>query len=194
MEDKFRIGFKARLKHGVLLEALAKMGWNQSRAAKYFGVSPSVFGHWINLQGIPANLTEAQVAKFVELTGQLPEQLWPEYVRSRDFLDAPKTFEVVKDVDARRMLAALQFRRELSAAPPDELFEKKELKRVFGQLFHELPPKIAEVLRRRFYDDETLEEVGKAMNVSGGRIRKLEAWGLRSLRHPSRSRKLRSFF
>lgn len=193
MEDTFKIGIKARLKHGVLLEALAKRGWNQSQAARYFGVSPTEFGYWINLKRIPVNLTEAQTAKLVELTGQLPEHLWPEYIRSKDFLDAPKTFEVVKNVDARRMLSALQFRRELSAVAPDKLFEKEELKQLLEQALNTLPPRTAEVLRRRFYDDETLDEVAKVLHVSRERVSQIEASGLRKLRHPTRSRELRPF-
>jgi len=41
--------------------------------------------------------------------------------------------------------------------------------------------------------DHTLEEVGKQFNVTRERIRQIEAKALRKLKHPSRSRKLRSF-
>jgi hypothetical protein len=50
MDENFKIGVKIKLKHGILLEALAKRGWNQSDAAKFFGVNPTTFGKWINLK------------------------------------------------------------------------------------------------------------------------------------------------
>ena len=60
-----------------------------------------------------------------------------------------------------------------------------------------LSPREAKVLRMRFgiemQSDHTLEEVGKQFDVTRERIRQIEAKALRKLKHPSRSRKLRSF-
>jgi len=64
----------------------------------------------------------------------------------------------------------------------------------------ELPrtlPREERVLRMRFgigmNTDHTLEEVGQQFSVTRERIRQIEAKALRKLKHPSRSRKLRSF-
>ena len=60
-----------------------------------------------------------------------------------------------------------------------------------------LSPREEKVLRMRFgigeKADHTLEEVGRDFNVTRERIRQIEAKALRKLRHPSRSKKLRSF-
>ena len=60
-----------------------------------------------------------------------------------------------------------------------------------------LTPREERVLRMRFgigmNADHTLEEVGQQFSVTRERIRQIEAKGLRKLKHPSRSRKLRSF-
>jgi RNA polymerase primary sigma factor len=60
-----------------------------------------------------------------------------------------------------------------------------------------LTPREAKVLRMRFgigmNPDHTLEEVGQQFSVTRERIRQIEAKALRKLKHPSRSRKLRSF-
>ena len=60
-----------------------------------------------------------------------------------------------------------------------------------------LTPREEKVLRMRFgigeKSDHTLEEVGQDFFVTRERIRQIEAKALRKLKHPSRSRKLRSF-
>jgi RNA polymerase primary sigma factor len=60
-----------------------------------------------------------------------------------------------------------------------------------------LTPREERVLRMRFgigmNTDHTLEEVGQQFSVTRERIRQIEAKALRKLRHPSRSRRLRSF-
>jgi RNA polymerase primary sigma factor len=60
-----------------------------------------------------------------------------------------------------------------------------------------LTPREERVLRMRFgigmNTDHTLEEVGQQFSVTRERIRQIEAKALRKLKHPSRSRKLRSF-
>jgi len=60
-----------------------------------------------------------------------------------------------------------------------------------------LSPREASVLRLRFgidcETDHTLEEVGKIFNVTRERIRQIEAKALRKLRHPVRSRILKTF-
>lgn len=51
-------------------------------------------------------------------------------------------------------------------------------------------------MRRRFglggYDEQTLEEIGKAYGLTRERIRQIETKGIKALRHPSRSRFLKA--
>jgi RNA polymerase sigma factor (sigma-70 family) len=60
-----------------------------------------------------------------------------------------------------------------------------------------LTPREERIVRMRFgigiNTDHTLEEVGQQFSVTRERIRQIEAKALRKLKHPSRSRKLRSF-
>lgn len=193
MSDTFKIGIKARLKHGVLLEALTRKGWNQTQAAEYLQVPMQTFGKWINLQEVPKKLSEEQIKRLLELTGMLPDQLWPDYVRSQDFLDAPKTFEVVKDVDAPKLIEAMRTLRQLPAGEPDKLFEQKELAEKIDELLGTLRPREALVIRSNFFEGRTDDETGKMLNVSATRVRHLEYKALRKLRHPSNSGQLRPY-
>lgn len=71
------------------------------------------------------------------------------------------------------------------------------LKETCTKILSSLTPREERVLRMRFgigmNTDHTLEEVGQQFSVTRERIRQIEAKALRKLKHPSRSRKLRSF-
>jgi RNA polymerase sigma factor (sigma-70 family) len=186
-DETFRIGIKARLKHGVLLEALAKRGWSQSEGARFVGVDASQFGRWINLLEVPRKLTEDKIQKLLDLTGLLPDQLWPEIIRSKDFLDAPKTFELIKNINARKMLTALM-RREISG--PESIFNRQELSRKIEKVLDTLPPRESEVIKLRYLEDKTCEEVAEEMGLSKQGVSRIEARAMRKLRHPQRAKNL----
>jgi RNA polymerase primary sigma factor len=67
-----------------------------------------------------------------------------------------------------------------------------------AQVLRTLSPREEKIIRMRFGmedgSEHTLEEVGRAFAVTRERIRQIEAKALRKLRHPSRSRELKSFF
>ena len=73
-----------------------------------------------------------------------------------------------------------------------------DLKERVREVLKTLAPREEKVLKMRFGIDvaseHTLEEVGKDFAVTRERIRQIEVKALRKLRHPSRSKKLRSFF
>jgi len=74
---------------------------------------------------------------------------------------------------------------------------QENLKETTTRVLSSLTPREERVLRMRFgigmNTDHTLEEVGQQFSVTRERIRQIEAKALRKLKHPSRSRKLRSF-
>ena len=84
-----------------------------------------------------------------------------------------------------------------SALQPLDVAIHTNLKETCTKILSSLTPREERVLRMRFgigmNTDHTLEEVGKQFNVTRERIRQIEAKALRKLKHPSRSKKLRSF-
>jgi len=81
---------------------------------------------------------------------------------------------------------------------PADAVANSDLKERVREVLKTLAPREEKVLKMRFGIDvaseHTLEEVGKDFSVTRERIRQIEVKALRKLRHPSRSKKLQSFF
>ena len=89
------------------------------------------------------------------------------------------------------------FIEDSNAILPVEAAIQSNLRETTTRVLASLTPREERVLRMRFgigmNTDHTLEEVGQQFSVTRERIRQIEAKALRKLKHPSRSRKLRSF-
>ncbi len=89
------------------------------------------------------------------------------------------------------------FIEDKNAVQPLEAAIHANLRETTTRILSSLTPREERVLRMRFgigmNTDHTLEEVGQQFSVTRERIRQIEAKALRKLKHPSRSRKLRSF-
>ena len=89
------------------------------------------------------------------------------------------------------------FIEDKNAILPVDSAIQSNLREVTTRILASLTPREERVLRMRFgigmNTDHTLEEVGQQFSVTRERIRQIEAKALRKLKHPSRSRKMRSF-
>jgi RNA polymerase primary sigma factor len=89
------------------------------------------------------------------------------------------------------------FIEDKAAIIPLDAAIQANLREATTRVLQSLTPREERVLRMRFgigmNTDHTLEEVGQQFSVTRERIRQIEAKALRKLKHPSRSRKLRSF-
>jgi RNA polymerase primary sigma factor len=89
------------------------------------------------------------------------------------------------------------FIEDKNAVLPVDAAVHSNLKETVTRVLASLTPREERVLRMRFgigmNTDHTLEEVGQQFSVTRERIRQIEAKALRKLKHPSRSRKMRSF-
>jgi RNA polymerase primary sigma factor len=81
---------------------------------------------------------------------------------------------------------------------PSDIVANSDLKEKVREVLKSLTPREEKVLKMRFGIDvaseHTLEEVGKDFSVTRERIRQIEVKALKKLKHPSRSKKLQSFF
>lgn len=75
---------------------------------------------------------------------------------------------------------------------PDIEYEKTETKMVITEVMDSLDAKQIKILKMRFWDDKTLEEIGNVLCMTREGVRRCEARALRKLRHPSKLKVLES--
>ena len=74
---------------------------------------------------------------------------------------------------------------------PDIDMTNAQVRAQVTQILSKLPPRMERMLRERFFQGLTLDQIGEKYSISRERIRQIEAKALRMLKHPSRARILR---
>ena len=107
----------------------------------------------------------------------------------------PVSFETPVGDDEDSFLG--DFIEDKNTIVPGKAAENSNLRETTTRVLSSLTPREERVLRMRFgigvNSDHTLEEVGQQFAVTRERIRQIEAKALRKLKHPSRSKQLKSF-
>ncbi len=170
-QEKFAIGLIARFKHGDLLRAIRERGWTQKQTAEFLGMSCHSFQVLINLRKAPKQLTGRQRQKLLELTGKTPEELWPAWAFSKEFLEAPKGIEAVREVPAARLLATMQA-LQLPPATPEELIQDREQREIVVATLRRLPKELRSVIEGIFLEDKTIDDVADRLRISPQGVRR----------------------
>jgi len=159
---------------------------------------------------IPVHMIET-INKMMKITRQLQQDMGreptPEEISSKMDIPVEKIKKVMKIAKEPVSLETPigededsslgDFIEDKSAKNPSEEVTYLKLKEHTKNILETLSHREAKVLQLRFGidcdSDHTLEEVGKKFNVTRERIRQIEAKALRKLRHPTRSRILKTF-
>ena len=159
---------------------------------------------------IPVHMIET-INKMMKITRQLQQDMGreptPEEISQKMDIPVEKIKKVMKIAKEPVSLETPigededsslgDFIEDKSAKNPSEEVTYLKLKEHTKQILETLSHREASVLKLRFGiecdSDHTLEEVGKQFNVTRERIRQIEAKALRKLRHPTRSRILKTF-
>jgi len=168
-----------RVKNNLLYTKMVEHGFDtQSELARVTGLSAGIIGEIANLKigafnadGKQSKATQALCDYF----GCLPEDIYPPEVLH---VGIPKN--VIERVVSSQEVAGYLKQQEIDPAyqlenSVDNDFLKQQINR--------LTPREQKVIKARFYDDKTLQDVGSELGVSGTRIREIEAKALRRLRH-----------
>ena len=159
---------------------------------------------------IPVHMIET-INKLISTSRQLVQEIGrepsPEEIAERMSLPLDKVRKVLKIAKEPISLETPigeeedshlgDFIEDKGIVSPLEAVIKANLSEQTSRVLATLTPREEKVLRMRFgigeKSDHTLEEVGQDFEVTRERIRQIEAKALRKLRHPSRSKKLKSF-
>ena len=159
---------------------------------------------------IPVHMVET-INKLIRVSRQLLQQLGrepsPEEIAKEMDISVERVREIMKIAQEPVSLETPLGEEEVShlgdfiedqdAPAPADAASFMLLKEQLEEVLDTLTPREEKVLRLRFGLDDgrarTLEEVGQSFGVTRERIRQIEAKAVRTLRHPSRSRKLKDF-
>lgn len=128
---------------------------------------------------------------FAEATGYRTQKGREEPLNNYLSLDTPLTDDADSDdlMDVVADPAGLQWRESL-----EESMWRKQLQEAVGAALSTVPEQYREILRLRYWEDMTLEDVGDLRGISKERVRQMENKGIRILRQPNTASQLYAFY
>ena len=161
--------------------------------ARFHGIDNGQIGDFLNLRRSPygADGEPLPVPQRLADLARLPvDELFP-----RDLYRVVLPRHMALEMEPGNFLPLAAARR-LELPPAQEIAaERAQLQDAIAEVLATLPPRYAGMVRMHFGldgDPQTLKEIGTTYGVSQERVRQVIAAALRRLRHPSRSRKLRT--
>jgi RNA polymerase sigma factor (sigma-70 family) len=183
--DAYRV--KVTVKNNKLLSAIERAGFKScAEFCRWGELCPSQVGALIGLRIAPLtqNGDFSEAAKGVmQALGAAPSDLWTDEQLTMAL--KKNTGERVVSADSVQAMLANHNERMTLESPEDEVARLEAAEVVRGVL-KTLRQSHQEVIRMRFEQDMSLDEIAAVMNLSRERIRQIEAQALRLMRHPSR--------
>jgi RNA polymerase primary sigma factor len=156
------------------------LGLSQKQFAKVIGLTLALVSAAENLHPIPDRV-KYQYSTFAEMD---VEYLFPPEIRGI------KTNKLVKEVTFTELQLANSDKLLFDENTPETRLKQAEFAKDMRNVLNTLGSKEESVLRNRFFNDMTHDEIAKQMEVTPTRIIQIEAKGLRKLRHQERSSKI----
>jgi len=186
----FKVRIEARVKNASLVGARESAGLNCREAAERIGVH---YKSYESMRRYPSKNMQNRICDFYRGLGifLLEEDVFPEelgktkirmkYIAEREI---PKENLISLDTGDKRLLPPVYVQGQI---------ESFELRRELDISLSKLTPREERIIKMRFYEDMSLEDLAKEFNITRERIRQIEAKALRKLKHPSRSENLEVF-
>jgi RNA polymerase sigma factor (sigma-70 family) len=175
---------KVTVRNALILRRMKELGIkSQVELAKRAGISHQVLNSLITLRRAPRNTyTGEWIDAAFALSSALqvePEELWSSAQQGMAL--KRNSYELNMDEEEVKQLA--------SGENADKLALGSERSRLLKRALGTLTPREEQMVRRRFFEEETLGEIATDWNVTTGRALQVEAKALRKLKHPSRGLK-----
>lgn len=179
MKD-YRVTVKVR--NNRILKAIEEVGGETGlKWCKLHGMQYGHINDFINMTLSPLDSEgrlRINAARLCDAVNKLPEDLWS----NEQLYPLEKNFSEM-EMDHEQVLALTG---EQSYLPDFSDFENRQLKNLLGDALATLSGREEMVLRMRFEDGFTLDEIGDRIGVQKERVRQIEAKALSKMRHPSR--------
>jgi RNA polymerase sigma factor (sigma-70 family) len=184
MADEYAV--KVTVRNGLILRRMKQLGIKtQTELAKQSGLDPGVVGTLIGLKKRPvSSITGEWLDAAFALSSALqvePEELWTE--KQRGMALERNSREVSMSEDAVAQLA--------SGNGTEQMVQKVLTSEVVSKALQVLSPRYEAIIRRKFFDGDTSEDIAKEWGISRSAVHQMEAKALRKLKHPSRSKILK---
>lgn len=168
-----------KFKHGVLFNAMKKLGWSQKRLAKEAGTDMGTIGNICNLKSRPSIKTANAIQNafgnngiYIDVT-----EAWPETFKG---FGRTVTIEQTQEVEMLKLEAEQEFSRRLALNFNGSI--DSERLNVLNKCLETLDEKEKKVINLRFLENsKTLEVIGKEMGCTRERIRQLQFSAFRKI-------------
>lgn len=175
---------KVSVRNALILRRMKALGIkSQAELAKLSGLRVMTVSTLVTLKKAPRNkITGEWVDAAFALSSALqvePEELWTE--RQQSMALKRNSYEVDMNEEEVQRLS--------TDGGVERLVLDGERTKLLAKNLNSLTPREEHVVRRRFFGDDTLDDIADDMGVHRERIRQIEAKALRKLKHPSRGLK-----
>lgn len=150
------------------------------------GVCQGVMGEYENFRNYPR--TEYMIKKMEKIFRCDIDDLFPP--ECRDAVNRNMGRPVEKIVEIKELPPYME--KAYLLPSPQELYEEAESREMIEEALLTLTEREAKILKLRYFEDMELSQIAQRFLVSRERIRQIEKKALRKLKHPARSRKLRT--
>jgi transcriptional regulator with XRE-family HTH domain len=180
--------YKFRVQNGRLRETIDARYSSIAEMCRKANLNPTTVGNYLNFRTSPMKDSgewKASALNLASAIGIPAEDLWP------DNLKGKMEKNTIEGFASNAALINQEYDQfKLTDGQPLDLPDTPDTGEILEKMMASLTPREANVLKLRFYQDMTLEEISKIEKVSRARIQQIETKALRKMRHPTRIRRL----
>jgi RNA polymerase sigma factor (sigma-70 family) len=171
-----KIAAITQFKHGMLYEAMRRLGWDQAELARRAAVYPGAIHRYVTLKGRPSIACAKRIHDAFLEAGVFFDviEAWPKTFRGNRGGYAVLQIAEVNPICLHASKEVLM----LEAPDPQDEIRLNEL----TTLLSGLPDREQNIIQSRFFDNKTLEQVGQKLHLTRERVRQIEKKALRTLR------------
>lgn len=182
-----KIAAELRIKHGELYEACLRAG-GVKQFCKEIGVGYQTVLTWLSMKKCPTpgkytpSYTAETEQKIEELTGLKIDAVFPKQLKEFTELSKPTKYVSVKEIEPDRLLdMACELSNRLTTDDPIDCAIAGELRDNMKKQLDRLAPRLRRVIEARYYENKTIEEVGRELVCTKERVRQLEMKAIHAL-------------